>query len=119
MDRYELSAWLNPGKSQGRPNEKPGLEAHRSKNGLPVCVLPSEAPVPDQPNLRSEPDRASHPQFHASKLSSVATEFEQERFQLSEPVLPELRLPVSLDLLDGVADRVPGPLAAVSQHDAL
>ena len=30
---------LNPGKSQGRPNEKHGLEAHR-QNGLPVCVLP-------------------------------------------------------------------------------
>jgi hypothetical protein len=29
-DRYELYR-LNPGKSQGRPNEKPGLEAHRSK----------------------------------------------------------------------------------------
>jgi hypothetical protein len=38
-DRYELSTWLNPDKSQERPKEKAGLEAHRS-NGLPVCVLP-------------------------------------------------------------------------------
>ena len=27
----DTSSQLNPGKSQGRPNEKPGLEAHRSK----------------------------------------------------------------------------------------
>ncbi len=35
MDRYELSTWLNPGKSQGRPNEKLGLEAHRSITAYP------------------------------------------------------------------------------------
>jgi hypothetical protein len=41
--------------------------------GLPVCVLPNEAPVPDQPTLRSDPDRASKPQFHASRTSADAS----------------------------------------------
>jgi hypothetical protein len=36
----DTSSKLNPGKSRGRPNEKHGLEAHRSNYGLPVCVLP-------------------------------------------------------------------------------
>ena len=77
-DRYELSTWLNPGKSQGRPNENPGLEAHRSKRPTRLRS-PKEAPVPDLPTLRSDPDRASKPQFHASisnsaKVGSAATQ---------------------------------------------
>ena len=46
-------------------------------------------------------------------------EFEQQRFQLGESVLAELRLPVSLDLADSIADRVSGPLATVGESDAL
>lgn len=46
-------------------------------------------------------------------------EFEEERFQLGESVFSELRLPVSLDVLDGIADGVRGPLATVGEGDAL
>ena len=57
---------LNPGKSQGRPNEKHGLEAHRSKRPTRLRS-PKKAPVPDRPNLRSEPDGPPNKQFHASR----------------------------------------------------
>ena len=42
------------------------------QNGLPVYVLPIKAPVPDRPTLRPTPDRATAPQFHASKSDSGA-----------------------------------------------
>src|SRR5205823_4024330 len=50
----DTSSKLNPGKSQARPNEKPGLEAHRPNRPTPLRS-PNKAPVPDQPNLRSAP----------------------------------------------------------------
>src|SRR3954454_10728739 len=39
-------------------------------NGLPACVLPTEAPVPDHPTLRPEPDRDFAVHFHATIRSS-------------------------------------------------
>ena len=45
----------------------------------------------------------------ARSLSGLV-ELEEQRLQLGESVLSELRLPVSLDLPDGVADRVGGHL---------
>ena len=57
---------FNPGKSQGRPNEKHGLEAHRSKR--PTRLRSPKKPLSQMDrNLRSEPDRASKKQFHASR----------------------------------------------------
>ncbi len=41
----DTSSQLNPGKSQGRPNEKPGLEAHRSKRPTRLRS-PKEGPCP-------------------------------------------------------------------------
>src|SRR3954464_13716243 len=38
-------------------------------NGLPACVLPTEAPVPDHPTLRPEPDRDFAVHFHATRVS--------------------------------------------------
>src|ERR1019366_9882999 len=64
----DTSSRLNPGKSQGRPIEKPGLEAHRAKRPTRLRS-PKKAPVPDQPNLRSEPDGPSEKQFHAAKAA--------------------------------------------------
>jgi hypothetical protein len=61
----------NPGKSQGRPNEKPGLEAHRA-NRPTRLRSPNEAPIPDRSTLRPDPDRASNEQFHAAKGESRA-----------------------------------------------
>ena len=46
-------------------------------------------------------------------------EVEEEFFELGESVFAELCLPVSLDVSDGVADRVGGALAAVGEGDAL
>jgi hypothetical protein len=56
----------NPGESQGRPNEKHGLEAHRA-NRPTRLRSPTEAPVPDRSTLRPDPDRASTEQFHAAR----------------------------------------------------
>ena len=55
----------NPGKSQGRPNEKPGLKAHRA-NRPTRLRSPNKAPVPDHPTLRPDPDGASTEHFHAA-----------------------------------------------------
>src|SRR3954470_6590910 len=41
-----------------------------AQNGLPACVLPTEAPVPDHPTLRPEPDRDLAVHFHAATSSS-------------------------------------------------
>src|ERR1019366_3378570 len=67
----DTSSRLNPGKSQGRPIEKPGLEAHRAKRPTRLRS-PKKAPVPDQPNLRSEPDGPSEKQFHAANPGKLA-----------------------------------------------
>jgi hypothetical protein len=62
---------LNPGKSQGRPNEKPGLEAHRSKRPTPLRS-PNARPL-SQINRTYEPTRTEpHEQFHASRWSADA-----------------------------------------------
>jgi hypothetical protein len=58
----DTSSKLNPGKSQGRPNEKPGLAAHRQKRPTRLRSL-KKAPVPDEPKLRSEPDGPSKRYF--------------------------------------------------------
>ena len=62
--RYWLARF--EGKSQGRPNEKPGLEAHRSITAYP-SAFSQTSPVPDQPTVRSAPDETSKEQFHASR----------------------------------------------------
>ena len=49
----------------------------------------------------------------------VLVELDEQRFQVGEAVLPELRLPVPLDVADSVADRVRGLLAPVGKGDAL
>jgi hypothetical protein len=59
----------NPGKSQGRPNELPGLEAHRA-NRPTRLRSPNKAPVPDPPTLRPDPDGAFKPHFHAANRGS-------------------------------------------------
>jgi hypothetical protein len=61
----------NPGKSQGRPNEKAGLEAHRA-NRPTRLRSPNKAPGPDRPTLRPAPDRAFTEHFHAAKRGSSA-----------------------------------------------
>jgi len=57
---------LNPGKSQGRPNEKHGLEAHRRKRPTRLRS-PKKAPVPDHQTLGPDPDGPSEPHFHATR----------------------------------------------------
>ena len=47
------------------PGSKPIVQ-----NGLPACVLPTEAPVPDHPTLRPDPDRDPAVHFHATKGGS-------------------------------------------------
>src|SRR3954452_21930946 len=42
------------------------------QNGLPDCVLPTEAPVTDRPTLRPEPDRDLAVHFRATIRRSVA-----------------------------------------------
>ena len=42
-----------------------------SPNGLPVCVLPKKAPVPDEPNVRSQPDGPFKRHFHAAKPEAL------------------------------------------------
>jgi len=58
----DTSSRLNPGKSQGRPSEKAGLEAHRPKRPTRPRS-PKKAPVPDHPTVRSAPDGASRGAF--------------------------------------------------------
>ena len=52
----DTSSQLNPGKSQGRPNEKHGLEAHRSKRPTRLRS-PKKAPVPDEPESSTTTER--------------------------------------------------------------
>jgi putative transposase len=61
---------LNPGKSQGRPNEKHGLEAHRSKRPTRLRS-PKQGPCPGSAEPTARPGRTSHPQFHASRSGSL------------------------------------------------
>jgi hypothetical protein len=70
----DTSSRLNPGKSQGRPNEKHGLKAHRA-NRPTRLRSPTKAPVPDRSTLRPDPDRASNEHFHAAKSDSVGRAF--------------------------------------------
>ena len=44
----------NPGKSQGRPNEKPGLEAHRAKRPTRLRS-PNRSPCPGSPDPKAGP----------------------------------------------------------------
>ena len=69
----DTSSQLNPGKSQGRPNEKRGSKPI-DQNGLPVCVLPRK-PLSRMSRKfdhhRAEPSTG---QFHASKRSTLGRE---------------------------------------------
>ena len=64
-DRYELERSIQASRRGGRTKStgsKPIAE-----NGLPVCVLPMKAPVPDEPNVRSQPDGPFKRHFHAAR----------------------------------------------------
>ena len=63
-DRYELEAQSR--QVAGAAERKARARSPSTQNGLPVCVLPKKAPVPDQPNLGPAPDRPSKKQFHAA-----------------------------------------------------
>jgi hypothetical protein len=43
-----------------------------AENGLPVCVLPMKAPVPDEPNVRPQPAGPFKRHFHAAKTGRLA-----------------------------------------------
>ena len=60
---------LNPGKSQGRPKDKHGLEAHRRKRPTRLRS-PKKAPVPDHRTLGPDPDGPSRKHFHAATSAS-------------------------------------------------
>ena len=63
-DRYELERSIQASRRGGRmksTGSKPIAE-----NGLPVCVLPMKAPVPDEPNVRPRPDGPFKRHFHAA-----------------------------------------------------
>ena len=67
-DRYELNRSIQASRRGGRtksPSSKP-----IDQNGLPVCVLPNAAPIPDRPTLRSGPDRATPPVSCLEKQAS-------------------------------------------------
>ena len=59
----------NPGKSQGRPNEKPGLEAHRA-NRPTRLRSPNRSPCPGSPDPTAGPGQSLHEQFHAARSGS-------------------------------------------------
>jgi hypothetical protein len=61
----------NPGKSRARPNESPGSKPI-AQTGLPRQRSPNQAPIPDCPTLRPDPDRAPGRAFHAAKPESEA-----------------------------------------------
>ena len=69
--KTDTSSKLNPSKSQGRPNENHGLEAHRSKRPTRLRSPKQEPLSWMRPNLGPDPDRASERQFHASITSSL------------------------------------------------
>jgi hypothetical protein len=80
----------NPGKSQGRPNEKHGLKAHRT-NRPTRLRSPNKAPVPDHPTLRPEPDRASKSIFMPRKEARLARPARLRRGLAQQPPrLPDL-----------------------------
>jgi hypothetical protein len=68
IDGSALAA--QPGKLQGRPQRKPGLEAHHAKR--PANLRSPEGPCPSRPNLSRQPDDtgALNEQFHAARNSS-------------------------------------------------
>ena len=74
IDGSALAA--QPGKSQGRPLRKPGLEAHRAKTACPACVLP-KAPVPVDRSLARPRthSQAFTEQFHAARSRRATADF--------------------------------------------
>src|SRR5450755_1962182 len=69
-DRYELERSIQASRRGGR--KKSTGSKPIAKNGLPVCVLPMKAPVPDEPNVRSRPDGPFKHHFHAATSASLA-----------------------------------------------
>ena len=51
-DRYELDRSIQASRRGGQTKSTGSKPI--AKNGLPVCVLPNKAPVPDRPNVRSD-----------------------------------------------------------------
>jgi hypothetical protein len=62
----DTSSKLNPGKSQGRPNEKHGLEAHRAKRPTRLRP-PNERPCPRSAEPTTGPGRNLQEHFHPAK----------------------------------------------------
>jgi hypothetical protein len=56
----------------GAAERKARARSPSIKTAYPSAFSQCEASVPDQPNLRANPDRASHEQFHASRSRSRA-----------------------------------------------
>jgi hypothetical protein len=108
-DRYELTGSIQAS-SQGRPNEKPGIEAHRA-NRPTRLRSPKKAPVPDHPTLGREPDGTSAQHFHAARSgtenqsaptgdnaeASVATYRVPRSFRSNRAlgILPDVRFPLT------------------------
>jgi hypothetical protein len=60
----------NPSKSQGLPNAKPALAAHRPKRPAQLRS-PKKAPVPDHPTVRTGPDGAFDPRIFMLRGAGV------------------------------------------------
>ena len=55
-DTYGFALAAHPGKSQGRPSNKHGLEAHRTRTACPACVAP-RCPRPGRSHRTHQPGR--------------------------------------------------------------
>src|SRR5450631_1752567 len=67
-DRYELERSIQASRRGGQTKSTGSKPI--AKNGLPVCVLPMKAPVPDEPNVRPRPDGPFKRHFHAATSGS-------------------------------------------------
>src|SRR5689334_17981331 len=117
----------NPDKSQGRPNEKPGLKAHRA-NRPTRLRSPNKAPVPDRSTLRPDPDRAFTEHFHAARCATppgcprmgVERGCPRGLFSCAGPLEVEARADAALQERAGEAGRegVRGlPACAMCRHE--
>ncbi len=68
-DRYELERSIQSSRRGGR--KKSTGSKPIAENGLPDCVLPMKAPVPDEPNFRSQPTGPFKQHFHAARRGRV------------------------------------------------
>jgi len=80
-DRYELDRSIQARRRGGQP-KSPGSKPI-AKNGLPVCVLPKKAPVPDLRTVGPGPDGPSEKHFRAARSGAMDVKPERSRFRLS------------------------------------